>query len=84
MRAQLPRYQRSIPRQGQATASATSVGPVGGIMAPQQPGMMHPVPGNLQLKVHKYFFISATNCYVTLNDHVYDLKRRVVFVQIFD
>ncbi|XP_053193967.1 BUB3-interacting and GLEBS motif-containing protein ZNF207-like isoform X1 [Scomber japonicus] len=45
LRAQLPRYQRSIPRQGQATASATSVGPVGGIMAPQQPGMMHPVPG---------------------------------------
>ncbi|XP_062295164.1 BUB3-interacting and GLEBS motif-containing protein ZNF207-like isoform X2 [Scomber scombrus] len=45
LRAQLPRYQRSIPRQGQATASAPSVGPVGGIMAPQQPGMMHPVPG---------------------------------------
>uniref|UniRef100_UPI0037E8AB92 BUB3-interacting and GLEBS motif-containing protein ZNF207-like isoform X2 n=1 Tax=Semicossyphus pulcher TaxID=241346 RepID=UPI0037E8AB92 len=43
LRAQLPRYQRSIPRQGQT--SAASVGPVGGLMSPQQPGMRHPVPG---------------------------------------
>ncbi|KAF3700267.1 BUB3-interacting and GLEBS motif-containing protein ZNF207 [Channa argus] len=45
MRAQLPRYQHSIPRQGQATAAALPVGPVGGVMAPQQPGMRHPIPG---------------------------------------
>ncbi len=45
LRAQLPRYQRSIPRQGQTTAAAPSVGPVGGMMAPQQPGMRHPIPG---------------------------------------
>lgn len=45
LRAQLPRYQCSIPRQGQATASAPSVGPVGGMMSPQQPGMRHPIPG---------------------------------------
>ncbi|KAM7386751.1 hypothetical protein PAMA_009395 [Pampus argenteus] len=44
LRAQLPRYQRSIPCQGQATASAPSVSPVGGMMAPQQPGR-HPLPG---------------------------------------
>ncbi|GAA6229582.1 BUB3-interacting and GLEBS motif-containing protein ZNF207-like isoform X1 [Lates japonicus] len=45
LRAQLPRYQRCIPRQGQATTAAPSVGPVGGMMAPQQPGMRHPIPG---------------------------------------
>ncbi|XP_029912955.1 BUB3-interacting and GLEBS motif-containing protein ZNF207 isoform X3 [Myripristis murdjan] len=45
LRAQLPRYQRNIPRQGQATVSAPPVGPLGGMMAPQQPGMRHPVPG---------------------------------------
>uniref|UniRef100_A0A3B5AA92 BUB3-interacting and GLEBS motif-containing protein ZNF207-like n=1 Tax=Stegastes partitus TaxID=144197 RepID=A0A3B5AA92_9TELE len=45
LRAQLPRYQCSIPRQGQPTAAAPSAGPVGGIMAPQQHGMRHPIPG---------------------------------------
>uniref|UniRef100_A0A3Q1CA51 C2H2-type domain-containing protein n=1 Tax=Amphiprion ocellaris TaxID=80972 RepID=A0A3Q1CA51_AMPOC len=45
LRAQLPRYQCSIPRQGQTTSAATSVGPVGGIMAPQQHSMRHPIPG---------------------------------------
>ncbi|XP_034566571.1 BUB3-interacting and GLEBS motif-containing protein ZNF207a isoform X4 [Notolabrus celidotus] len=44
LRAQLPRYQRNIPRQGQTTA-APSVGPVGGMMSPQQPSMRQPVPG---------------------------------------
>ncbi|CAJ1076594.1 BUB3-interacting and GLEBS motif-containing protein ZNF207a isoform X2 [Xyrichtys novacula] len=44
LRAQLPRYQRNIPRQAQSTA-APSVGPVGGMMSPQQPGMRQPVPG---------------------------------------
>lgn len=44
LRAQLPRYQRTIPHQGQATAAAPSVGPVGGMMAPQ-PSMRHPIPG---------------------------------------
>ncbi|XP_070837414.1 BUB3-interacting and GLEBS motif-containing protein ZNF207-like isoform X2 [Chaetodon trifascialis] len=45
LRAQMPRYQRSIPRQGQTTPAAPSVGSVGGMMAPQQPGMRHPIPG---------------------------------------
>ncbi|XP_054463256.1 BUB3-interacting and GLEBS motif-containing protein ZNF207-like isoform X2 [Anoplopoma fimbria] len=44
-RSQLPRYQRSVPRHGQTTAAAPSVGPVGGMMAPQQSGMRHPIPG---------------------------------------
>ncbi|KAM3863862.1 BUB3-interacting and GLEBS motif-containing protein ZNF207-like [Diretmus argenteus] len=45
LRAQLPRYQRNISRQGQATVSAPPVGPMGGMMAPQQPGIRHPMPG---------------------------------------
>ncbi|XP_037649530.1 BUB3-interacting and GLEBS motif-containing protein ZNF207-like isoform X2 [Sebastes umbrosus] len=45
LRAQLPRYQRGIPCQGPTAAAAPSVGPVGGMMAPQQPGMRHPIPG---------------------------------------
>ncbi|XP_022076948.1 BUB3-interacting and GLEBS motif-containing protein ZNF207a isoform X1 [Acanthochromis polyacanthus] len=45
LRAQLPRYQSSIPRQGQTTSAAPSVGPVGGILAPQQHSMRHPIPG---------------------------------------
>lgn len=39
LRAQLPRYQRNV-----ATAPAQPVGPVGGMMSPQQPGMRHPLP----------------------------------------
>ncbi|XP_023811224.1 BUB3-interacting and GLEBS motif-containing protein ZNF207 isoform X1 [Oryzias latipes] len=52
MKATLPRYQRLIPRPGQAlTAAAPSVAAVGGIMPPQQgmppqqPGMRHPLHG---------------------------------------
>uniref|UniRef100_A0A8D3AMH7 Zinc finger protein 207 n=1 Tax=Scophthalmus maximus TaxID=52904 RepID=A0A8D3AMH7_SCOMX len=44
LRAQLPRYQRSIHRQGQPTAAAPSAGPMGGMMASQQPGLRHPIP----------------------------------------
>uniref|UniRef100_A0A673CXR8 BUB3-interacting and GLEBS motif-containing protein ZNF207-like n=1 Tax=Sphaeramia orbicularis TaxID=375764 RepID=A0A673CXR8_9TELE len=51
MKAQLPRYQRLIPRPGQAHAAAPSVAAVGGMMPPQQgmppqqPGMRHPMHG---------------------------------------
>ncbi|KAG1973099.1 BUB3-interacting and GLEBS motif-containing protein ZNF207-like isoform X1 [Pimephales promelas] len=47
-RAQLPRYQRLIPRSGQtaaAAASAPPTGAVGGMIPPQQPGMRHPIHG---------------------------------------
>ncbi|XP_062263224.1 BUB3-interacting and GLEBS motif-containing protein ZNF207-like isoform X2 [Platichthys flesus] len=44
LKAQMPRYQRSVPHQGQATAAAPSAGPMGGMMASQQPGMRHPIP----------------------------------------
>ncbi|XP_050968863.1 BUB3-interacting and GLEBS motif-containing protein ZNF207b isoform X2 [Labeo rohita] len=51
-RAQLPRYQRLIPRPGQTAAAAASAPPsgaVGGmipaqqVIPPQQPGMRHPI-----------------------------------------
>lgn len=51
MKAQLPRYQRLIPRPGQAHVAAPPVAAVGGIMPPQQgmpqqqPGMRHPMHG---------------------------------------
>ncbi|XP_041634405.1 BUB3-interacting and GLEBS motif-containing protein ZNF207-like isoform X2 [Cheilinus undulatus] len=45
LRAQLPRYQRSIPRQGQTATGPHTVGPVGGMMASQQSGMRQPLPG---------------------------------------
>ncbi|XP_059204663.1 BUB3-interacting and GLEBS motif-containing protein ZNF207a isoform X2 [Centropristis striata] len=46
LRAQLPRYQRCIARQGQTPATVSpSVAPVGGMIPPQQPGMRHPIPG---------------------------------------
>ncbi|XP_029997138.1 BUB3-interacting and GLEBS motif-containing protein ZNF207-like isoform X2 [Sphaeramia orbicularis] len=45
LRAQLPRYQCSIAHQGQASASGSSVGSLGGMMGTQQPGMRHPIPG---------------------------------------
>lgn len=35
-RAQFPKYQRNIPRQGQATMGPPPVGPMGGMMPPQQ------------------------------------------------
>lgn len=47
-RAQLPRYQRLIPRPGQTAAIAASAPPSGapgGMMPPQQPGMRHPIHG---------------------------------------
>uniref|UniRef100_A0A672QNJ1 BUB3-interacting and GLEBS motif-containing protein ZNF207-like n=1 Tax=Sinocyclocheilus grahami TaxID=75366 RepID=A0A672QNJ1_SINGR len=53
-RAQLPRYQRLIPRPGQTAASAASAPPsgvVGGMISaqrvipPQQPGIRHPIHG---------------------------------------
>ncbi|KAM4584871.1 BUB3-interacting and GLEBS motif-containing protein ZNF207b [Odontesthes bonariensis] len=51
MKAQLPRYQRLIPRPGQALVAAPPVAAVGGLMPPQQglppqqPGMRHPMHG---------------------------------------
>ncbi|KAJ8264076.1 hypothetical protein GJAV_G00144820 [Gymnothorax javanicus] len=50
-RAQLPRYQRNIPRPGQAHVAAPPVGPMGAMMPPQpgipplQPGVRHPMHG---------------------------------------
>uniref|UniRef100_A0A671KQG1 BUB3-interacting and GLEBS motif-containing protein ZNF207-like n=1 Tax=Sinocyclocheilus anshuiensis TaxID=1608454 RepID=A0A671KQG1_9TELE len=53
-RAQLPRYQRLIPRPGQTAAAAASAPPsgaVGGMISaqrvipPQQPGIRHPIHG---------------------------------------
>lgn len=61
MKAQLPRYQRLIPRPGQAHVAAPPVAAVGGIMPPQQgmpqqqPGMRHPMHGRNLLP-----FLSAT------------------------
>lgn len=55
MKAQLPRYQRLIPRPGQAHAAAPPVAAVGSIMPPQQgmppqqPGMRHPMHGKRML-----------------------------------
>lgn len=49
-RAQLPRYQRLIPRSGQTAAAAASAPPsgaVGGMIPPQQPGMRHPIHGKI-------------------------------------
>lgn len=58
MKAQLPRYQRLIPRAGQAHAAAAP--PVAaGIMPPQQglppqqPGMRHPMHGNSETNLYK-------------------------------
>lgn len=51
MKAQLPRYQRLVPRPGQAHVAAPPVAAVGAMMAqqqglpPQQPGMRHPMHG---------------------------------------
>ncbi|XP_028674699.1 BUB3-interacting and GLEBS motif-containing protein ZNF207b isoform X1 [Erpetoichthys calabaricus] len=49
-RAQLPKYQRNLPRQGQQSISAPPVGPMGSMippqqgMPPQQPGIRHSMP----------------------------------------
>ncbi|XP_056143869.1 BUB3-interacting and GLEBS motif-containing protein ZNF207-like isoform X1 [Lampris incognitus] len=46
LRAQLPRYQRNVPCQGQPAVPSPPVGPMGGgMMSPQQPGIRHPMPG---------------------------------------
>ncbi|XP_061568191.1 BUB3-interacting and GLEBS motif-containing protein ZNF207-like [Cololabis saira] len=46
LRAQLPRYQCSLPRQGQSvSAAAPSAAAVGSIMAPQQLTAANPIPG---------------------------------------
>lgn len=51
MRSQLARYQRLLPRPGQAHVAAPPVAAVGSMMAPQQglppqqPGMRHPMHG---------------------------------------
>uniref|UniRef100_A0A2K5REY2 Zinc finger protein 207 n=1 Tax=Cebus imitator TaxID=2715852 RepID=A0A2K5REY2_CEBIM len=48
-RAQLPKYQRNLPRPGQAPIGNPPVGPIGGMMPPQpgipqQQGMRPPIP----------------------------------------
>lgn len=48
-RAQLPKYQRNLPRPGQAPIGNPPVGPIGGMMPPQpgipqQQGMRPPMP----------------------------------------
>ncbi|XP_068193938.1 BUB3-interacting and GLEBS motif-containing protein ZNF207-like isoform X2 [Antennarius striatus] len=45
LRAQLPRYQCSIPQHDQNTGAAPVVGSLGAMMAPRQPGVRHPIPG---------------------------------------
>lgn len=57
-RAQLPRYQRLIPRSGQTAAAAASAPPsgaVGGMIPPQQPGMRHPIHGKIVSVGHVIF-----------------------------
>lgn len=64
MKAQLPRYQRLLPRPGQAHVAATQVAAVGSIMPPQQgmppqqPGMRHPMHGK-ELFVRKSVFFQC-------------------------
>lgn len=65
MKAQLPRYQRLIPRPGQAHSAAPPVAAVGSIMPPQQgmppqqPGMRHPMHGKKRLP-RLYVFYRCT------------------------
>lgn len=72
MKAQLPRYQRLIPRPGQAHVAASPVAAVGGIMPPQQgmpqqqPGMRHPMHGREVLLV---FFLLLFSKAVFLHHH---------------
>ncbi|CAM4632609.1 unnamed protein product [Lepidochelys olivacea] len=57
-RAQLPKYQRNLPRQGQVSMGNPSVGSLGGMMAPQpgippqQQGMRPPMPPHGQYGAH--------------------------------
>lgn len=68
MKAQLPRYQRLIPRPGQAHAAAPPVAAVGSIippqqgLPPQQPGMRHPLHGKsvYNLEIHFCYTFSET------------------------
>lgn len=74
MKAQLPRYQRLIPRPGQAHVAAPPVAAVGGIMPPQQgmpqqqPGMRHPMHGREILMVC-LFFGFFKDCYFARASH---------------
>uniref|UniRef100_A0A2K6KPZ1 Zinc finger protein 207 n=1 Tax=Rhinopithecus bieti TaxID=61621 RepID=A0A2K6KPZ1_RHIBE len=56
-RAQLPKYQRNLPRPGQAPIGNPPVGPIGGMMPPQpgipqQQGMRPPMPPHGQYGGH--------------------------------
>ncbi|XP_032065091.1 BUB3-interacting and GLEBS motif-containing protein ZNF207 isoform X5 [Thamnophis elegans] len=57
-RAQLPKYQRNLPRPGQASMGNPPVGPIGGMMPPQpgippqQQGMRPPIPPHGQYGAH--------------------------------
>uniref|UniRef100_A0A7M4E012 Zinc finger protein 207 n=1 Tax=Crocodylus porosus TaxID=8502 RepID=A0A7M4E012_CROPO len=57
-RAQLPKYQRNLPRPGQASMGNPPVGPIGGMMPPQpgippqQQGMRPPMPPHGQYGAH--------------------------------
>ncbi|KFP48194.1 Zinc finger protein 207, partial [Cathartes aura] len=57
-RAQLPKYQRNLPRPGQASLGNPPVGPIGGMMPPQpgippqQQGMRPPMPPHGQYGAH--------------------------------
>ncbi|KAF4801919.1 BUB3-interacting and GLEBS motif-containing protein ZNF207 [Turdus rufiventris] len=57
-RAQLPKYQRNLPRPGQAALGNPPVGPIGGMMPPQpgippqQQGMRPPMPPHGQYGAH--------------------------------
>uniref|UniRef100_A0A8B9P0D3 Zinc finger protein 207 n=1 Tax=Apteryx owenii TaxID=8824 RepID=A0A8B9P0D3_APTOW len=57
-RAQLPKYQRNLPRPGQASLGTPPVGPIGGMMPPQpgippqQQGMRPPMPPHGQYGAH--------------------------------
>lgn len=74
MKAQLPRYQRLIPRPGQAHVAAPPVAAVGGIMPPQQgmpqqqPGMRHPMHGKGKPSgfARNSSFATASHCFLCL------------------
>ncbi|XP_039194967.1 BUB3-interacting and GLEBS motif-containing protein ZNF207 isoform X9 [Crotalus tigris] len=57
-RAQLPKYQRNLPRPGQGSMGNPPVGPIGGMMPPQpgippqQQGMRPPIPPHGQYGAH--------------------------------
>ena len=60
-RAQLPKYQRNLPRPGQAPIGNPPVGPIGGMMPPQpgipqQQGMRPPMPPHGILLFYVFLF----------------------------